>query len=101
MGDGVADRLRHLAPVRLEPIEAEVAALLQRLADLARRAEGLRPRALPAVSARAYGDVLSVLVNDLVSAAQPGATDRPAPARSDGAPAEAAALLVDIRRLLP
>ena len=101
VGDVVADRLRHLAPVRLEPFEAEVAALLQRLADLDRRAEGLQPRRLPAVSPHAYGDVLSVLVHDLVSAVQPGGADRPAPDGSDDVLAEAVALIVDLRRLLP
>ena len=101
VADVVSDRLRHLAPLRLEPVEAEVAALLQRLADLARRAEGLHPRPLPAVSPQAYGDVLSVLVHDLVSVAPHGAADSPAPDGSDDVLAAAAALIVDLRRLLP
>lgn len=93
VADVVGDRLRHLAPARLEPVEAQVAALLDELAALARRAEGLGPTPLPAASPRAFGDIVSVLVHDLVEAA-----GQSPPA---GLLDQAHSLLVAIRRLLP
>lgn len=91
----VSDRLRHLAPARLEPIEAEVGLLVDDLAVLARRAEGLGPAPLPTVSARALGDVVSVLAHDIVAASgAPGSS-------AATSLAQAHTLLVAMRRLLP
>jgi hypothetical protein len=89
----VADRLRHLAPRRLEPIEAQVGVLLNRLAAVALKAEGLEPRPLPATSPRAFGDLVSVLVHDLVEAAGAGGAGS---TELD----DAHALLVAVRRLV-
>lgn len=90
----VADRMRHLAPARLEPVEAQVGVLLDRLAVVVLQAEGLDPRPLPQTSARAFGDLVSVLVHDLVEAEGAGGA-------GSTALDDAHALLVAMRRLLP
>lgn len=94
--DVVGDRLRHLAPARLEPAEAELRKFLGELAVLARAAEGLGPEPLPSVSARALGDVVSVLARDIAEAWRSGEEAPPA-----DEVAQAYALLVTMRRLLP
>ncbi len=96
MADFVSDRLRHLAPARIEPVDTDVRALLDELAGLARGAEGLAPRPLPAVLSRAYGDQVSVLTHDLLEAC--GATGTGA---ADEPLGEAHSVLVALRRLLP
>lgn len=95
VAETVSDRLRHLAPPRLAPVEAEVAALLDELAVVSRRSEGLDPLPRPPVSARAFGDVVAVLAHDVVEAASAGS------ASATQALGDVHALLVALRRLLP
>ena len=93
MGEVVSDRLRHLAPTRLEPVDGDVRALLDELAALVVRVEGLDPRPLPSVSPRAFGDQVSVLTHDLLEACR---------AAGGGEPLlQAHAVLLALRRLLP
>ena len=89
----LADRLGHLSPRRLEPVEADVRKHLGELAALALAAQGEPARALPPVASRAWGDQLTVLGRDLVD----GLRRRPDPVPA----ARAHAVLVELRRTLP
>jgi len=93
VGEVVADRLRHLAPARLEPVAGDVRALVDELAALAVRAEGRDPRPLPPVSPRAFGDQVAVLTHDLLEACRAGGDDE--------ALRQAYSVLVALRRRLP
>lgn len=70
----VADRLRVVGP-RMAAREsheaaqvlADVREALQRLADVAARAEGVASRPVPALGAHALGDQVLVLAHDLVA----------------------------------
>jgi hypothetical protein len=89
----VADRLRHLAPVRLAPVADEVRAAVAALASTALRAEGRPERPLPDVAPSALGDQVAVLGHDLTQALR---------ARPDGALLdEARQVLVSLRRAVP
>lgn len=68
LAERVADRLRHLSPSRLEPLQHQVRPLVDALASLALQAEGVPERRLGATSSRAFGDQVDVLAHDLVRA---------------------------------
>jgi hypothetical protein len=89
----VAERLGHLPPSRLAPVEDDVRAALVELAALALAAQGEPARSLPSVASRAWGDQLSVLGHDLVE----GLHRRPDPVLAR----RAHAVLVRLRRALP
>jgi len=93
LGEVVADRMRHLAPLRLSPVAAQVEVLLHRLAALACEAEGQPRHPLELPEGRAWGDVVDVLAADLARSV----TARPDPDLE----ASAVDVLTRIRRLLP
>jgi len=84
----VVSRLGTLSPTRV-PARA-VAATAQRLADLARTAEGLPPMPVPNLLPHGWASLLRVLVRDLLTA--PATDDQLVSARDE---------LTALRRALP
>lgn len=66
----VVSRLGTLSPARV-PVDV-VRPAVQRLADLARRAEGLEPLPVPDLAPHGWADLLRVVVDDLLLATSAG-----------------------------
>ncbi len=84
----VVSRLGSLSPTKV-PVDV-VAASAQRLADLARAAEGLPPLPVPDLRPHGWGAFVRVLVNDILAA---GASEQQLVSTRDE--------LVSLRRSLP
>jgi hypothetical protein len=89
----VVSRLGTLSPARV-PVDV-VRPSVQRLADLARRAEGLAPLPVPDLAAHGWADLLRVVVDDLLLVTS--AVEAP----DEELLGEARDALVALRRALP
>lgn len=94
----VVSRLGTLSPTKV-PVDL-VSAAAQRLADLARAAEGLAPLPVPDLRPHGWAALLQVVVADLLAAGPPGPPDAADSAAADRLVA-ARDELTALRRALP